>query len=129
MCWNVSSKHAVIPWKRAVPCRPFRTPYSVRLFGVFACTLRRRAFLCCYIRTDFSPRAKFRSRGCSHKTPTCTAADGESRWGWRHAGLVRRRSPAPLTPGFPLRATEEGGTEEEEDALELTKGFYSEVKG
>lgn len=67
-----------------------------------------------------------------HKTLTCTADDlhkREGRGGWRHAGLVRRRSPAPLTPGYPLRATEEGGTEEEEDTLELTKGFYSEVRG
>eukprot|EP00903_Cladosiphon_okamuranus_P017509 g16127.t1 len=70
------------------------------------------------------------SRGCLHKTPTCTAADlhkREGRRGWRHAGLVRRRSPAPLTPGFPLRAAEEGGADEEEDTLELTNDFYSEI--
>lgn len=33
----------------------------------------------------------------------------------------------PSTPGFTLRATEEGGMEEEDDTQELTKGFYSEV--
>eukprot|EP00752_Nemacystus_decipiens_P003796 g3492.t2 len=70
------------------------------------------------------------TRGCLHKPLTCTSDDlhkRESRGGWRHAGLVRRRSPAPLARGSPLRATEEGGTEEEEDTLEITKEVYSEI--
>ena len=111
---------------------------SVKLFLSARCplvwrfrTLRRRALSCCFTRAAVVPHAKFRSRSCLHKTLTCSADDlhkRESRGGWRHAGLVRRRSPAPLAPGYPLRATEEGGTEEEDDTLELTKGFYSEVR-
>lgn len=69
----------------------------------------------------------------SHRPQQQCAADNlhdrEARAAWRHGGLVRRRSPAPSATGFTLRATEEGGIEEEDDTQELTKGFYSEVGG
>lgn len=67
-------------------------------------------------------------RGCSQQTLLSSTDDlhkRESRGSGRHASLIRRRSGGP---GFSLRANEKGGgAEEEDDTLELTKGFYSEV--
>lgn len=66
-------------------------------------------------------------RGCSQQTLSSTddLHKRESRGSGRHGSLIRRRSGGP---GFSLRANEAGGgAEEEDDTLELTKGFYSEV--
>ncbi|CBJ28812.1 conserved unknown protein [Ectocarpus siliculosus] len=66
-------------------------------------------------------------RGCSQQTLSSTndLHKRESRGSGRHGSLIRRRSGGP---GFSLKANEAGGgAEEEDDTLELTKGFYSEI--
>ncbi|CAM9976453.1 unnamed protein product [Scytosiphon promiscuus] len=93
-----------------------------------ASALHVLVLLCCYcVQRSQGFVVTTRLRDCVHKPRYASTEDSHGRDGggaWGHTTGFRRR---PTTRGLSLEAGPEGGTEEEDDTLEVTKGFYSEI--